>query len=169
MVETTVSSNALFEILHCRLCEGYLTLPVLLLPCQHSFCSYCVISRLDKTCSICGTEIQKLMVNERLRMVVDKIYMSCNTPPKYELTLLPASSLPSVIYIPNKSEIHLSYCQDAYFDGIIDDLCDRFPDINKGECVLCYEDVVLEPHEKLSNYMEAGEQGVRLSFGYKTI
>jgi hypothetical protein len=154
MVETYVSSSLLFENLHCLMCSGYLTAPVMLIPCQHSFCIHCA-KELKVRCEICGGRIEKLIRNEKLGDIVDRIYREYYRDNWFTIRLEPARR--------EETAVHLSYCKNVSFGEILEELCRR-KRLEGDRVRISYYGEQVGNHELLSNYMGEGDSDVTFNY-----
>lgn len=156
MVETYVSSSELFENLHCLMCSGYLTGPVMLIPCQHSFCINCV-KELKERCEVCGDRIEKLMRNEKLGDIVDRIYREYYRDNWLTIRLE---------HEGREEGVYLSYSHDVSFGEILEELCTR-KRLEGDRVRISYYGEEVRKDEMLSNYMAEGDTDV--TFNYEII
>ena len=154
MVETYVSSSVLFENLHCLMCSGYLTGPVMLLPCQHSFCISCA-KELKEKCEVCGGRIEKLMRNEKLGDIVDRIYKEYYRDDWLTIQLEPLRR--------EEMGVILSYCKNASFGEILQELCKR-KRLEEDRIRISYYGEEVKKEEMLSDYIGEGDTDVTFNY-----
>lgn len=154
MVETYVSSSLLFENLHCLMCSGYLTGPVMLIPCQHSFCINCA-KELKERCEVCGIRIETLRKNEKLADIVDRIYSEYYRDNWLTIRLEPVTR--------EETGVYLSYCKNVSFGEILEELCSR-KRLERDRVRISYYGEEVRKDEMLSSYMGEGDKNVTFNY-----
>lgn len=83
VMENVVTEHLPPKFLDCHECESIMDRPIVLLPCEHSFCVLCILKRLEGqvleniTCPTCGTFISSLHPSTKLFNVIKDLKLRC--------------------------------------------------------------------------------------------